>query len=137
MVIEANTLPQTVAQDVPAAAEGMPGHAPLYLNRELSWLEFNRRVLDEAHDTRHPLLERVKFLAIFSTNLDEFFMIRVSGLKDQLAAGVTSGSSDGKSPAETLAALRARTLPMLREQRRYFYEEVQPELSAAGIDILH
>ena len=137
MVIEANTLPQTVAQDVPAAPEGMPSHAPLYLNRELSWLEFNRRVLDEAHDTRHPLLERVKFLAIFSTNLDEFFMIRVSGLKDQLAAGVTSGSSDGKSPAETLAALRARTLPMLREQRRYFYEEVQPELSAAGIDILH
>jgi len=137
MVIEANTLPQTVAQDVPAAPEGMPSHAPPYLNRELSWLEFNRRVLDEAHDTRHPLLERVKFLAIFSTNLDEFFMIRVSGLKDQLAAGVTSGSSDGKSPAETLAALRARTLPMLREQRRYFYEEVQPELSAAGIDILH
>ncbi len=92
----------------------------LYLNRELSWLEFNRRVLEEAHDMRHPLLERVKFLAIFSTNLDEFYMIRVSGLKDQLAAGVTSAPSDGLTPAQTLAAIRERVLPMLHEQRRHF-----------------
>ena len=100
----------------------------LYLNRELSWLEFNRRVLDEAIDARHPLLERVKFLAIFSGNLDEFFMIRVSGLKDQIAAGVTSVPADGMTPAEQLAEIRARTLPMLQQQRRYFHDEIMPAL---------
>jgi len=109
----------------------------LYLNRELSWLEFNRRVLDEAHDTRHPLLERVKFLAIFSTNLAEFFMIRVSGLKDQLAAGVTGLLADGMHPAEQLAAIRERVLPMQHEQRRYYHEVIVPELAAAGIEVLH
>ncbi len=137
MAVEASTSTPTIAQGILTSAENAPSNAPLYLNRELSWLEFNRRVLDEAHDPRHPLLERVKFLAIFSTNLDEFYMIRVSGLKDQLAAGVTGGSSDGKSPAETLTTLRALVLPMLKEQRRYFYEEIQTALSAAGIDILH
>ena len=71
----------------------------LYLNRELSWLEFNRRVLEEAHDVRHPLLERVKFLAIFSSNLDEFFMIRVSGLKDQISAGVIPSAGVAVTPA--------------------------------------
>ena len=109
----------------------------LYLNRELSWLEFNRRVLDEAHDVRHPLLERVKFLAIFSSNLDEFFMIRVSGLKDQIAAGVTAAPADGMTPAEQLAEIRARTLPMLQQQRRCFHDEIIPALDAAGIHILH
>ncbi len=107
----------------------------LYFNRELSWLEFNRRVLEEAQDIRHPLLERVKFLAIFSSNLDEFFMIRVSGVKDQIEAGVTTALADGRLPAEQLAEIRSRALPMLREQRRYFYDEIMPELNAAGIFI--
>lgn len=109
----------------------------LYFNRELSWLEFNRRVLEEAQDTRHPLLERVKFLAIFSSNLDEFYMIRVSGLKDQVASGVTSTPPDGMSPAEQLAEIRARVLPMMQEQRRYFYDEIIPALAANDVHILH
>jgi polyphosphate kinase len=109
----------------------------LYFNRELSWLEFNRRVLEEAEDLRHPLLERVKFLAIFSSNLDEFFMIRVSGLKDQVAAGVTAVPADGRAPLDQLAAIRSLVLPMMREQRRYFYEDVLPALIENDIHILH
>ncbi len=109
----------------------------LYFNRELSWLEFNRRVLEEACDPRHPLLERVKFLAIFSTNLDEFFMIRVSGLKDQIAAGVTTPLSDGMAPAEQLAEIQKRSLPLLRQQRQFFYDEIIPALAAQDIHILH
>ena len=128
--------PKMVSMKAPAPPANLRDPS-LYFNRELSWLEFNRRVLDEAWDHRHPLLERVKFLAIFSSNLDEFFMIRVSGLKDQIAAGVTTAPSDGMTPAEQLAAIRERTLPMLLEQRRCFYDEVLPELVAAGIHILH
>jgi polyphosphate kinase len=109
----------------------------LYFNRELSWVEFNRRVLHEVYDLRHPLLERVKFLAIFSSNLDEFFMIRVSGLKDQIAAGVAAVPPDGMTPAQQLAEIRTRVLPLLQEQRRIFYEDIMPALVEAGIYILH
>src|SRR5689334_8311883 len=90
----------------------------LYINRELSWLEFNRRVLEEAESDRHPLLERVKFLAIFSTNLDEFYMIRVAGLKQQVAAGVVERTPDGMTPAEQLAAIHEQAMRLLSEQRR-------------------
>jgi polyphosphate kinase len=107
----------------------------LYFNRELSWIEFNRRVLEEAQDTRHPLLERIKFLAIFSSNLDEFFMIRVSGLKDQIAAGVVNAPPDGMTPTQQLERIRSLLLPMMQEQRRIFYEDLLPALEAAGIRI--
>ncbi|MGC8781538.1 MAG: polyphosphate kinase 1, partial [Anaerolineae bacterium] len=105
----------------------------LYFNRELSWIEFNRRVLEEAQDRRHPLLERVKFLAIFSSNLDEFFMIRVSGLKDQIAAGVVNVPPDGMTPLQQLQRIRSLVLPMMQEQRRIYYEDILPELAANGI----
>jgi polyphosphate kinase len=108
----------------------------LYFNRELSWIEFNRRVLEEAEDVRHPLLERVKFLAIFNSNLDEFFMIRVSGLKDQVAAGVTNTPPDGLTPAEQLTAVRSAVLPMMVEQSRCFHDAMMPALTAAGIHLL-
>jgi polyphosphate kinase len=107
-----------------------------YINRELSWLEFNRRVLEEALDERHPLLERVKFLSIFSTNLDEFFMIRVAGIKQQVAAGVISRSPDGTTPAEQLIAIRHVVDDMVERHRRCWIEDVEPKLRAQGIYIL-
>src|SRR6266852_8834 len=90
----------------------------LYINRELSWVEFNRRVLEEAQDSRHPLLERVKFLSIFETNLDEFIMIRLAGLKDQLAARVTNVSQDGLTAEPQLQALRQCLTPLVHQVRR-------------------
>lgn len=111
--------------------------ASLFINRELSWVEFNRRVLEEAYDTRHPLLERVKFLSIFSSNLDEFFMIRVAGLKQQVAAGVSELPPDGISPAEQLEILYRELLPMLNEQRRCLHDVLLPILNQQNIHIMN
>ncbi len=111
-------------------------HRTYYFNRDLSWLEFNLRVLEEALDQRHPLLERVKFLAIFTTNLDEFFMIRVSGLGSQLDRGVLSTSADGMSPAEQLAAIWERLQPMLETRTKCWLEDLLPKLRESGVEIL-
>jgi polyphosphate kinase len=107
-----------------------------YLNRELSQLEFFRRVLEEAKDERNPLLERVKFLAIVGSNLDEFFMVRVAGLKQQLAAGVVELSLDGLTPAEQLAAIRKAVSKLEAEARDCFQHELLPRLEEAGIHLL-
>ena len=107
----------------------------LLINRELSWLEFNRRVLEEALDQRHPLLERLKFLAIFSSNLDEFFMIRVSGLKEALDANVGETSPDGMTPSEQLKEISSRLRPMLDAQMRSLKLDVLPALAQEGIVI--
>jgi polyphosphate kinase len=107
----------------------------LLFNREASWLEFNRRVLEEALDKSQPLLERVKFLSIFSANLDEFFMIRVSGLKQQIEENVTELSLDGLTPIAQLKLINETLRPMLAEQVRCFKEEVLTELEANSIVI--
>ena len=105
----------------------------LLFNRELSWLEFNRRVLEEALDETQPLLERLKFLSIFSTNLDEFFMVRVSGLMEELEEHVTQASPDGLTPAEQLQAISLRLRPMVEEQSRCLVDEVLPRLAEHGV----
>jgi len=109
----------------------------LYLNRELSWLKFNDRVLEEALDQTHPLLERIKFLAIFSSNLDEFFMIRVSGLRRQMEADTHKIPPDGLLPSEQLAMIRQRLLPILEEQYACWQKDLVPKLKEQGIKILH
>jgi polyphosphate kinase len=109
----------------------------LYLNRELSWLEFNARVLEEAHDRTKPLLERLKFLSIFSSNLDEFFMIRVGGLKQRDPDEVSSAeSADGALTGQVLAAISARVHDLVTEQHRILREEVLPGLDQAGLKLL-
>ncbi len=106
-----------------------------YLNRELSLLDFQERVLALAEDTTLPLLERAKFLAIFSSNIDEFFQVRVAGLKDQVAAGVGTLGPDGMTPAGTLEAIRERLGALTTRQARVFVEGVVPALAEAGIHI--
>jgi polyphosphate kinase len=110
-----------------------PGDPALYINRELSWIEFDRRVLEEAFDRTHPLLERVKFLSIFSSNLDEFFMIRVAGLRRQIACGALEAPPDGMSPKEQMQAIRERLVPLLQERQRCWEEELLPALEREGI----
>jgi len=104
-----------------------------FTNRELSWLEFGARLLDLAEDERVPLLERVKFLAIFSEGLDEFFQVRVAGLKDQVDAGLRARSADGLRPSEALRAIGARVSALVARQSHIFVDEIAPELAAAGI----
>ena len=104
-----------------------------FTNRELSWLEFGARLLDLADDERVPLLERVKFLAIFSEGLDEFFQVRVAGLKDQVDAGLRARSADGLRPSETLRAIGRRVSELVHRQSSIFVDEIAPQLAAAGI----
>lgn len=107
-----------------------------YINRELSWLEFNNRVLHEACDPRTPLLERLKFLAIFSSNLDEFFMVRVAGLKQQVEATVNLLTPDGRTPQKQLDDIRLHLNPQLKKHNAEFEEVLRPLLVQQGIYIL-
>ncbi len=124
-----------VAVSAPAAPPA-PEEPRLFLNRELSLLEFQRRVLDEARDPQNPLLERVKFLSIVSSNLDEFFMVRVSGIRKQIDAGVSTPSHDGMTPAQQLAAIRKGAIQLMLDERDCWLKELMPQLKKAGIFLL-
>ncbi|MDQ3087056.1 MAG: polyphosphate kinase 1 [Acidobacteriota bacterium] len=126
-----------IAKKIESAQENLLAvDDPKFLtNRELSWLEFNRRVLEEALDNTTPLLERLKFLSIFSTNLDEFFMIRVSGLKEQIAEGINNPSPDGMTAAQQLCGIQELVRPMVEQQTLCLQKEVLPQLAEAGIKI--
>ena len=108
----------------------------LFLNRELSWLEFNSRVLHEAEDERTPLLERLKFLSIFSTNLDEFYMVRVAALRRQVAAGVVQMTPDGLTPQAQVEAIDARIREMLERRRHCLHEVLIPQLDRVGVRLV-
>ena len=108
----------------------------LFINRELSWLKFNHHVLEEALDERRPILERVKFLAIFSNNLDEFFMVRVSGLKWQLSSPVIETTPDGMNARQQLAAIRRELLPELEKHARCWRDDIHPLLLETDLSIM-
>src|SRR2546429_5293450 len=120
-----------VAESTPAVPLDDPS---LYINRELSWLEFNRRVLEEALDSQVPLLERVKFLAIFSSNLDEFFMVRVGGLQQKVQAGIAwSSGADRMAPQEQLTRISQVVRQLVTTQHECLTKEILPALEAEGI----
>ena len=132
--IQPGTAPRVVSARPRRSVKHEPSQLP-YLNRELSWLEFNARVLHEARDARNPLLERVKFGAIFAGNLDEFFQVRIAGLRQQVEAGAVTRAPDGRTPAEQLAAARERVLELVADHSAIFLE-LRQALAAEGVSIV-
>jgi polyphosphate kinase len=135
--IPANAVPATPIPANSVKAEILHlGDPQYYFNREMSWIAFNRRVLSEAIDPENPILERLKFLSIFSSNLDEFFMVRIAALKDQVAADVQKLSADGKTVKEQVAIVLEGVRPIIAEQHHYFEKTLRPELATHGIHLL-
>src|ERR671911_138050 len=118
------------------SADLPPLEPEMFINRELSWLDFNNRVLFEAKESTNPLLERVKFAAIFAVNLDEFFMIRVAGIKRKVDAGIGVRGSDGRTPVEQMSAVRAMTQQALDQHAAVVTRDLLPGLAAEGIEIV-
>src|SRR5688572_15246963 len=132
--------PRTRLKEREQAAEAAP--APLvptgparFYNRELSWLQFNRRVLEEAQNVRHPLLERLRFLSISASNIDEFYMVRAAGLYGQVAAGITLPSQDGLTPIQQLVEINRFAAGLVSDQQAC-WEALRAEMAAAGIHIV-
>jgi polyphosphate kinase len=130
VVTKPTTSPPNQVFDLP------PLPPEMFINRELSWLNFNERVLSEANKPENPLLERVKFASIYSSNLDEFFMIRVAGVKRKITAGITLLGPDGRPPTAQLDLMRAKIQPALNDQSRIISKDLIPALDKAGIRIL-
>jgi len=134
--MDRKTAQPVLGGSIPAGMAPAEAETREFLNRDLSWLQFNRRVLHEAVDARTPLLERVRFLGIFTSNLDEFFMKRVGGLKRQLAAGLVAPTPLGIDPAEALAQIHRALLPMLQQQAEVYTREIRPALGENGVHLL-
>ena len=124
------------APDHSPAEERQLSDPSLYLNREVSWLDFNERVLQLAEDEELPLLERVKFCAIYTTNLDEYYMVRVAGLHDQIEAGVENPSQDGATPSQTIGLIRERVLELGGRLTACFEQRLRPALAGHGIHLV-
>src|SRR5512133_1760567 len=123
-----------MAEQNPPPTESIDLASPsLYFNRELSLLEFQRRVLEEAWDESNPLLERIKFLSIFGSNMDEFFMVRVSGIRKMVEARIMEVSPDGMTPPDELAAIRKLAQELLVEAQRCYQRKLLPLLEKTGI----
>jgi len=134
-------MPEVIAEKIESEVKDVPSVKNLdkpenFVNRELSWLEFNRRVLEEAQDPNVPLLERIKFLSIFSTNLDEFFMVRVAGVRRQIDANVMTKSADGLLPREVMDAMAAKIHELCSVQHDYFFDTLLPLLNKENVFLI-
>ena len=135
VAVEKEKRPVNEAIAPPATRAIDPVSPARLINRELSWLAFNERVLEEATNANHPLLERLRFLSISSSNLDEFYMVRVAGLKGQVAAKVEAQSPEGMTPAQQLAAIHERAGALLKQQT-HTWRDLKKKLRKAGIPVV-